>query len=139
MKDGGLRSIFRDQFRSWHWNTIEVGIIAGGIPDNEFCTPSGIQAWIEFKQTKIYSVQLKPLQVAWHMKRCRYHGNSWIAVRRTPQSIRDAGKDQLWLMWGDQAEALFREGLHGVKAHCWEGGPSEWNRKEVEDILLTLH
>jgi hypothetical protein len=133
MKDGGLRTIFRNQFRQWHWSTIEVGAIAGGIPDNEFCTPTGIQGWIEFKQTHIWYVHIKPLQVAWLMRRCRYGGNAWIAVRR----MHKAGGDELWLMKGDQAEALCRDGLQGVHAWMWEGGPGKWNFEEIANQLAN--
>jgi hypothetical protein len=129
-KDGGLRTIFRTQFRNWQWSTIEVGAIAGGIPDNEFCTPDGAQGWIEFKQTHIWYVQIKPLQVAWLERRCRYHGNAWIGVRRWREDA-----DELWLMRGDQATALCRDGLRGVEAWCWEGGPSRWNFTEIGNML----
>jgi hypothetical protein len=108
-----------------------VGAIAGGIPDNEFCTPTGIQGWIEFKQTHVFYVQIKPLQVAWLMKRCRYGGNAFIGVRRTHKD----GADELWLMGGDQAEALHDNGLTGVAAWVWEGGPSRWNFNEIGLIL----
>jgi len=135
MKDGGLRQIFRSEFRPWQWSTIEVGATAGGIPDNEFCTPTGTQGWIEFKQTHIWYVQIKPLQVAWLMRRCRYGGRAWIGVRRWRNVDCE---DQLWLMKGDQAEALCREGLQGVHAYCWEGGPGNWNFKEIGDMLSGL-
>jgi len=135
MKDGGLRPIFRNKFSLWQWTTIEVGAIAGGIPDNEFCTPFGISGWIEFKRTSIFYVHLKPLQVSWLMQRCRFGGDAWIGVRRTPESQRETGVDQLWLMRGDQAEALYYHGLEGVYGLCWDGGPSEWNFTEIGNYL----
>jgi hypothetical protein len=69
------------------------------------------------------------------MRRCRYGGNAWIAVRRTPISARENGVDQLWLMHGNQAERLFDRGLENVYALCWEGGPSNWNFKEISSTL----
>jgi len=135
-KDGGLRPIFRHQFKTWQWSTIEVGATQGGLPDNEFCTPEGIQGWIELKQTHIFYVKVKPLQVAWLMRRCRYGGNAWIAVRRTPQSQKEIGIDQLWLMKGDQAANLATAGLQGIDHYTiWEGGPSNWNFAEIGHML----
>jgi hypothetical protein len=101
-----------------------------GVPDLEFCSPAGITGWIEFKQTKIHYVQIKPLQVAWLERRCRMGGNAWIAVRRFARGV-----DELWLMPGSQAEALHMNGLTGVSAWCWEGGPSNWNFEEVINFL----
>lgn len=136
-KDGGLRQIFRHELRQWQWSTIEVGAIAGGIPDNEFCAPIGSsrQGWIEFKQTHIWYVHIKPLQVAWLERRCRYGGHAWIAVRRTKPNDHI---DELWLMRGDQAAGLCRLGLQGVYATCWEGGPSGWNFTEIGDMLSNF-
>jgi hypothetical protein len=139
MKDGGLRSLFRRQFNSWQWSSIETAGTATGVPDSEFCTPTGCQGWVEFKQTKVFYVHVKPLQVSWLMKRCRYGGNAWIVARRTPSAAKFAGEDQLWLMRGDQAEALFNRGLNGVHALCWEGGPSNWNFDEVAEALTNRH
>jgi hypothetical protein len=138
MKDGDLRPLFRKTFNTWQWSSIETAGTASGVPDSEFCTPAGIQGWIEFKQTKIYHVHIKPLQVAWLMRRCRYGGNAWIIVRRWPSAAKFAGVDELWLLRGNQAEALFRDGLNGVRGYCWQGGPSTWNFEEVEKILSNI-
>jgi hypothetical protein len=136
MKDGGLRPLFRHKFKSWQWTSIETAGTVGGVPDSEFCAPTGEQGWIEFKFTKILYVQIKPLQVAWLMRRCRYGGNAWIAVRRTPSAAKYNNLDDLWLMFGDQAEALLYDGLNGVSALRWEGGPSNWNWNEISAQVL---
>src|SRR6516225_6447642 len=133
MKDGDLRTIFRVRFRDWQWTSVETAGTASGVPDSEFCTPNGIQGWLEFKQTHIYQVGIRPFQVAWLMRRCRYGGNAWIAVRRTGRDK----KDQLWLMKGDQAEALHNNGLEGVHCWVWEGGPSGWNFDEIGSLLCN--
>jgi hypothetical protein len=138
MKDGDLRTIFRVRFRNWQWSSVETAGTASGVPDSEFCTPHGIQGWIEFKQTHIYRVNIRPFQVSWLMRRCRYGGNAWVAVRRTPNSKKEAGVDQLWLMNGDQAQALAEGGLECVHATMWEGGPSNWNWDEISINLQGL-
>lgn len=135
MIDGGLRPIFRAKIPSWQWSSIETAGTASGVPDSEFCTPDGVQGWLEFKRTTVFYVLLKEFQVSWLMRRARYGGNAWIAVRRTPTSQREAGVDQLWLMKADQALRLYEGGLENVYALCWEGGPNNWNFEEVSAAL----
>src|SRR6516164_7379137 len=122
--DGGLRGIFRSYLGGWQWNTIETGIIFPGLPDSEFCSPWGHSGWIEFKFTKIFSVQIKQHQVAWLQQRWRYGQDAWIAVRRTPGSALYHNVDQLWLMEAWNAPALYDGGLDNVKAVHWDGGPN---------------
>jgi hypothetical protein len=138
MKDGDLRTLFRIKFSTFQWTSVETAGTASGVPDSEFCSPEGAQGWIEFKQTHIYRVNIRPFQVTWLMKRCRYGGNAWIAVRRIPNSQREDGIDQLWLIKGDQAQALFDGGLENIYGTKWEGGPSNWNWSEIHQKLLSL-
>lgn len=135
MKDGDLRSLFRQRLPQFQWTSVETAGTASGVPDSEYCAQNGTQGWVEFKHTNIYYVNISPFQVAWLMRRCRYGGNAWIAVRRTPQSKRDWGVDELWLMRGDQAEELLKKGLEGIYADCWEGGPSKWNYQQIAELL----
>jgi hypothetical protein len=137
VSDGDLRPLFRNQLKTWHWVSIESAGTAGGIPDSEFCTPEGIQGWIEFKFTKIFYVHIKPLQVAWLDKRCRYGGKAWIAVRRTPTAKIHTGVDELWLMRGDQAIALAEGGLNNIVGMKWGGGPGGWNWAEIASMLQS--
>lgn len=137
MKDGGLRPLFRSRFSTWQWTSIETAGSARGVPDSEFCTPVGVQGWLEFKFTKIFHVQIKPLQVAWISKRYRYGGNVWIAVRRTPTALIHDGTDELWLMRGDQAKALAEGGLINIAGMRWGGGPGGWNWDEISSMLQS--
>jgi hypothetical protein len=138
MKDGDLRHIFRIRFGSWQWTSVETAGTASGVPDSEFCSPEGVQGWIEFKQTHIYRVAIRPLQVAWLDRRCRYGGNAWIAVRRTPNSQKEEGVDDLWLMASHQAKNLFDGGLENVYGWSWSGGEKNWNFQEISNILRGL-
>src|SRR5262249_14213775 len=138
MKDGGLRTIFRVKFKDWQWSSVETAGTASGVPDSEFCSPVGVQGWIEFKQTSINAVGLRPFQMAWLMQRHRYGGHAWIAVRRVPRSAREEGVDDLWLMDASQAKALYEGGLENVSAWCWHGGPGAWNFGEIRNILHGL-
>lgn len=133
--DGGLRKIFRDNIPSWQWSSIETAGTTSGVPDSEFMSTEGVQGWIEYKKTHIFYVQVKSFQVAWLMRRTRMGGNAWIAVRRMPTARKYNGADELWLMSGNQAEALFYNGLNGVHALCWSGGPSGWDWEEISHTL----
>lgn len=135
MKDGDLRTLFRNKLRQFQWTSIETAGSASGVPDAEYCTPEGIQGWVEFKVTKIYYVHIKPLQVSWIDRRARYGGNVWIAVRRVPIAQIHTGVDELWLMHGRQAQALEKGGLQNTRAIRWFGGPSSWNYDQIADIL----
>lgn len=135
MSDGGLRSIFRQKVPSWQWSSIETAGTSSGVPDSEFMSTEGVQGWIEFKKTHVFYVQVKPFQVAWLMRRTRMGGNAWIGVRRLPHAAKYNGADELWLMSGNQAEALYNGGLNNVHALCWEGGPNSWNWDEITATL----
>ena len=131
MKDGDLRRIFRHNLPKFQWTSVETAGTASGVPDSEFCTPTGKSGWIEYKQTKQFYVQIKPLQIAWIDRRCRMGGNAWIAVRR----VHKDGSDELWFMFGDQVRPLYEGGLNNVRALCWSGGPNNWNFAEIENVL----
>jgi hypothetical protein len=139
MKDGDLRTLFRLKLPKYQWTSIETAGTASGVPDSEFCSPWGAQGWIEFKKTNAFSIpSLDAFQVAWLMRRSRSGGSAWIAVRRIPTAKKYNGVDELWLMRGDQAEALFYNGLEGITAWIWEGGPSNWNFQEIHNIFHGL-
>jgi hypothetical protein len=134
-KDGELRPLFRRNLPKYQWTSVETAGTSSGVPDSEFMTPEGIQGWLEFKFTKIFFVEVKPLQAAWLARRCRMGGNAWIAVRRIPVAKIYEGVDELYLMRGDQAEALLRYGLTGIYGEKWDGGPSNWNWSEINKAL----
>jgi hypothetical protein len=139
MKDGDLRTLFRIKLPKYQWTSIETAGTASGVPDSEYCSPWGAQGWIEFKKTTAFSIpSLDAFQVAWLMRRCRSGGNAWIAVRRMPIAKKYNEADELWLMRGDQAEALFNGGLESTSAWMWIGGPSNWNFQEIHNIFHGL-
>ena len=133
--DGGLRGIFFDHLPSFHWNAIESWSTGAGIPDGEFCSANGNQAWIEFKKTDGWAVRFKPGQIAWHERRARMGGRSFIAVRRR-NSARGVIVDELYLFRGSDSRAVFTGGVHQVRAvGKWAGGPSKWPWAQVGAFL----
>lgn len=136
--DGGLRNIFRHKLRSWQWTTIETGPVSPGTPDSEFFSTEGVQGWIEYKKTDIYFVHFRDFQVPWIMRRARMGGNVWLAIRRTPHSIKEMNSDELWLIPGKYAYDVQEGGLNNpaVGAYIWNGGPDGWN---FDDVALALN
>ena len=105
-----------------------------GVPDAEYIFPDSSTGWVEFKAThsnRVKRTKSIPFQIAWHERRHRFGGRSFIAVR---QFI--AGADNLLLYHGFQLRNLVDEGLYEID-HLgrYTGGPRKWNWKGVERLL----
>ena len=91
--------------------------------------------------TMAWSVDLRAEQVAWLMRRARAGGRCWVAVRRQSPGGPRRGQpaDELWLVSGDNAAALKRDGLKGSHAHAkvFEGGPAKWDWDAIGKVLLS--
>lgn len=139
--DGGLRQLFRANLPHFDWCSIESGSTGGGIPDSNYATP-GAEGWIEYKQTAGHAVTLRPEQIGWIMRRCRYGGTVHIAVRQhAPAGPRRAARDVLWLIPGHLAKAAKENGLKGSWllgcTHSWHNGPANWDWRTIELILTA--
>lgn len=137
MIDGGLRTIFRQNLPSFHWQSIESGLTGGGIPDSNACK-NGIEFWIEYKKTDNNKIGLRPDQVGWHMRRSRVGGRSFIAVRYRHEGGPRRGMpvDTLYIYAGRDAQAVAISGLALTPLGMWPGGPSAWDWWAVNRILL---
>jgi hypothetical protein len=139
--DGGLRALFRQNLPRFDWCSIESGTTGGGIPDSNYCA-LGVEGWIEFKQTPGHAVTLRPEQVGWIMRRVRYGGRVWIAVRQQALAgpRRDA-RDVLWLISGRLAKEAKVGGLRGLEWHgdtlIEHGGPAQWDWDAVAATLVS--
>jgi hypothetical protein len=137
--DGGLRALFRESVPG-DWTSIESGSTGGGIPDSNYCL-SGVEGWLEYKQTGGWSVTLKPEQVGWIARRVRNGGRVWVAVRqRAPAGPRREARDALWLFPGGYAAPAKTEGLRGAWAsapdvHTWHHGPQGWDWQAIRKLL----
>lgn len=139
--DGGLRPLFRQRLPEMDWCTIESGLTGGGIPDSNCCF-QGVEFWVEFKRTTGWAVSLRPLQVAWHSRRARAGGRSWIAVRREVlPGPRSTAADELWLVRGAEVVALKRLTLKKIPRAAiggqWAGGPAGWVWGEIAQALTS--
>lgn len=124
--DGGLRRLFRKHLPEVHWTTIESRYTQSGIPDLNGCC-DGVEFWIECKRTAAWTIKMRPMQMAWLLRRLRAGGNCWIAVRR-----RNKKNDELWLVRGAYAKLAATRGLRALPAAMhWAGGPKQWPWREI--------
>jgi hypothetical protein len=147
--DGGLRELLRGCVPTFHWTSVETGATARGVPDSNYLASGGIEGWVECKRTRAgrdtYRVEIQPEQAAWHHRRARLGGRSWIAVRRVV-----GREDQLWMVPGGWALEIRRVGLRaawdglitGAGAlpgpswgGVWLGGPAGWDWAAVAACL----
>lgn len=139
--DGGLRPLFHDRLRAgFHWQAVESGGTASGIPDTNFCC-DGIEGWVEMKQTSAWAVGLTAEQASWHRTRRERGGRTFVAVRRHHSGGPRLGVpvDELWLCSGRWAGLLRSSGLRCtdiVWLGVWSGGPARWDWDAVRAALL---
>ena len=142
MADGDLRSIFRKKLPHFHHVSVETGSTGRGIPDMEYCY-NGQSGWVEFKRTGGWTVDLRPEQVAWLLRRSRAGGRCFVAVRRQTLAGPRKGPpaDELWLLRGSAAAELKLGGLKKAPPNAvvglWENGPAKWDWAAIERALLT--
>src|SRR4051812_6825832 len=135
--DGGLRQIFQKHLPKVHWQSIET-LIGRGTPDMNGCI-DGHEFWIENKSTRGWAVIFEIGQVAWHERRLRAGGRTFVAVRRlaTAGPRRGAAVDELWLFPGKDARELEAFGLKGAATvlNYSTGGPAKWDWESIGKIL----
>lgn len=140
MSDGNLRTIFRTRMPDVHWQGIETWSTGQGIPDMNGCV-GGKEFWIENKQTSGWTITFEPGQVAWHERRIRAGGATFVAVRRqSPAGPRKgAAVDTLWLFKGSNIRRLAEEGLkeNTFASLISSGGPARWDWDGVRRILTS--
>jgi hypothetical protein len=134
--DDGLRSIMHANLRSFHWQAIESGLTSRGIPDSNGCG-SGVEFWCESKANHGgWALKIDTFQVSWHERRLRNGGRTFITVRRRIEQVRTQC-DEFYLFHGSCVRELMTKGMYAVKPLLVSsGGPSQWNWKKVESLLL---
>lgn len=133
--DGGLRQIFREHLTDFDWVSIESGITGGGIPDSNYCS-FGIEGWLEFKLATGYAISLRPEQIGWIARRCRYGGRVHVAVRQKANvGPRREARDALFLIPGRDVILAKTNGLKDAPWPVWHHGPSRWDWQAIAQIL----
>jgi hypothetical protein len=141
MKDDGLRDLFRVNLRDFDFQSVEMFLLASGVPDVNGCR-KGVEFWIEMKRTSATAVAVRPGQVAWIERRLRHGGRVFVAVRQrsTAGPRRGAARDVLWLLSGAAIRRLADGGLDAVdRRHVlavFDGGPAAWDWRTVADRLV---
>lgn len=130
--DGGLRPLFQRKMPWVHWQPIETGATGVGTPDLNGAY-SQRDVWIEMKATAHWAVKFQPAQVGWLMKRHRYGGSTWIAVRRAEK--------ELWIVSGQWADRMALHGLRdiytdGLYRYIAQGGERLWNWRRVSEEIF---
>jgi hypothetical protein len=133
--DGGLRLMFRQRFPRWMWTPIETSTMLG-VADSHYLAPNGVEGWVEYKSTDTLRVTFRPAQPAWLDRRAKLGGRTTIAIRRRPSARKFAGLDELYLVDGAHAVALWRSTLDQVPAVCVGAhGARSWDWKAIEKFL----
>ena len=130
-KDGSLRGLFKSHMKAPHWTPIETSATVTGTPDLEGCL-DGIQIWVELKKTEGWTVEIRPSQRGWALRRVGVGGRVWVAVRQLGKA-----RDSLWLISG----AFVREvGEYGLKANIpklvFDGGSQNWPWPVIQETLF---
>jgi hypothetical protein len=137
-KDGDLRNMFRSKLTEFHWVSIESTLTGAGIPDANYCY-NGYEGWVEFKRASATAVAIDKLQVAYHERRARVGGHTFLAVRLFSEAgpRRGAARDELFIYRGTDIRQVFLNGLRITPIHHSLGGPSRWNWSEIKNILIS--
>jgi hypothetical protein len=117
-----------------HWQRIETGSTGTGIPDVNICL-NGKEIWVELKLIKGKRVDLAPTQVAWHVKRSKAGGHTWILARHTYDGTRVGKGDNIYLWSGLHAKAVKEDGTLFGEHKVWKA-PFDW--KNIMEHIFNV-
>ena len=110
---------------------IETGSTGRGIPDVNLCWV-GKEIWVELKIVKGTKVDIMPEQCAWHYRRTRAGGTTWILARDKADGVRKGKYDRIYLWKGEHAQEVLEHGINAGNKITWER-PFDW-----DDIVKVL-
>lgn len=112
-----------------HWQRIESGLTAQGIPDTNGCS-AGVESWIELKVVnRGNKVKLQSFQVAWLVKRARAGGRSYVAVR-----VQKPGEDYIAIWPGLAAREVKDQGLAALSLAVHVSSPPDYD--SIRSVLF---
>tara|TARA_R110000824_G_scaffold64402_2_gene168250 strand:+ start:20478 stop:20888 length:411 start_codon:yes stop_codon:yes gene_type:complete len=112
---------------------IETGSTGRGIPDVNMCK-LGKEIWVELKVVKGRKVQLSPEQTAWHFRRTRAGGTTWILARDKVDGVRKGKYDKIYAWSGKYSVDVSGNGIDSENAIVWER-PFDWD--EIWQLLFS--
>ena len=134
VSESGFWSLWKSNISSLvHFQRIETGSTGLGIPDVNLCY-RGAEVWVELKVTKGWTCDLRPEQIAWHHRRTKADGKTFILTRRKNKGPRIGDIDQIYLHHGGQAIEL---GEHGLKVEPVLLLERPFNWDKLHDTLFT--
>ena len=108
-----------------HYQRIETGSTGRGIPDINIKSKVGYgDAWVELKVVHGNRVEMRPEQVAWHVRRAGVGGRTFILAREQKDGPRTGKVDRLYLWEGGRAIEVAERGI-GAPAQVWQA-PFDW-------------
>ena len=84
--ESNLWRLVRDHLPKIHWQRIETGSTAQGVPDLNGCF-EGQEFWVELKAVRGNQLGLRPMQISWLAQRAM-HGGKCFVLGRKNQTIR---------------------------------------------------
>ena len=84
--ESNLWRLVRDHLPKIHWQRIETGSTAQGVPDLNGCF-EGQEFWVELKAVRGNQLGLRPMQISWLAQRAM-HGGKCFVLGRKKQTIR---------------------------------------------------
>lgn len=124
-----------DVYPETHYQRIETGSTGRGIPDLNICH-AGREVWVELKIVQGRRVELRPEQIAWHIRRHRSSGLPWILAREKKSGPRTGEVDRVYLWSGAYAVEVAEFGIGCESGKKWDriGRSLPW--KEILDTML---
>jgi Holliday junction resolvase len=110
---------------------IETGSTGLGIPDLNVCH-KGREIWIELKIVKGRRVKLSPEQIAWHHRRNRAGGETYIIARDKYDGPRKGKMDVIYIWKGKVVVEVFEKGID-YPAMATFISPFKW-----DDVMAAL-
>lgn len=87
-KESSLWRLIRDNSpKGIHWQRIESGMTASGIPDLNGCF-QGTEVWVELKMVRGNQLGLRPMQRAWLFNRAIAGGNCFVLAKKESKEIK---------------------------------------------------
>lgn len=108
-----------------HHQRIETGLTGRGIPDINICFEAE-ECWVELKVVKGKQVQLAPEQVAWHYRRHRAGGTTWIVARDKYDGVRKGKGDDIYIWKGLDAPEVLKHGIEFPSLYKFSS-PFDWD------------
>jgi len=107
-----------------HHQRIETGDTGRGIPDINIGYDSR-EYWVELKVVKGRQIKLSPEQIAWHFRRTRAGGVTWIIAQDKYEGVRKGKGDVIYAWEGQHSMTVADKGLNFDAKYKWEG-PFNW-------------